>query len=338
MKKFCGIESLVVLRRNPDPIVKKIIYGYESGNPYSVDIVYVEHPYGVNDTVVHFLSTLGHLIQRRVNIVHLHGGGVIESLETKLIRARSIFHFHGADLRTNLAKTTWKKMYYNSGLAGADKILVSTPDLFSFLLWKDASERAEFLPNPIDPMVYRSRTEDVEEQIIFLPTRHDEDMKKTSVAFAAWEILRKINSEAKLKTILWGKNSYMFYEKFKDDKRITWLPVLTRRDYLRHLRSSSIVWGQFVLGTGLVELEAMAAGKPVLHFRKPEVYDRDVYGQDLALESYSSPSSVAHATNDLLRNDRERRKMGLMLQQWALKYHSPEVVSQKLHKIYKQIL
>lgn len=336
MKKFYEIESLVFLPRHPDAVAKKVIYGYESGNPYGVHLIYV-------DSTITFLrrhvNTLQTIIREGVNIVHLHGGGVLDSVETKLSGAKSIFHFHGSDVREWLAVDMWRRRYYYSGLACEDKILVSTPDLLNFLSWKNAVGKAEYLPNPIDPVFYGSKIEGEEEHTIFLPTRHDEEAKGTSIAFEAWRILRKLNPKARLKTIMWGSNFPKFHRKFRSDNRITWLPVLPRREYLMHLKSSSIVWGQFALGiNSLIELEAMATGKPLVHYWKREYYGRDFYGQPLPFDSYRSPSAIAHATNSLLEDEKKRRKVGSMLRRWVLKYHSLESVSQKLYEIYKQII
>lgn len=335
MKKFYGVESIIFMPRKPDPISKKYLYGYESGNPYGINIIYVA---GAIRSPHRHIDTLRALIQGRVDIGHVHQGGVIDSLETKISRANILFHFHGSDLRRWLAVDTWRRRYYHSGLVGEDKILVSTPDLLSFLSWKDASKKAEHLPNPIDPAFYESRIEGEKDHTIFFPTRHDEEIKRTSVAFDAWRILRKLNSEARLKTIMWGKDFPVFYQKFKDDNRMTWLPVLSRAEYIKQLRSSSIIWGQFVLGiNSLIELETMAASKPLVHYWRREYCGRDFYDDPLPLDSHRSPYAIAHVTNSLLEDEKKRRRMGSKLQRWVLKYHSLKTVSQRLYEIYEQI-
>jgi len=336
IKKFYDIESLIFIAQNPDRIARKMAYGYEGRNPYDINAVYVNN--AITSPKRH-IEILRALVREKVSIVHVHGGGVIDSLETKVSRAKAIFHFHGSDLRRWLAVDTWRRRYYHSGLAGEDKILVSTPDLLSFLSWKDALKKAEYLPNPVDPLFYESKMQSEDKHTIFLPTRHNEGIKRTSIAFEAWKVLRKLNPKARLKTIMWGKDFPTFYKEFKDDNRITWLPLLTRMDYLKHLFSSSVVWGQFAIGIfSLIELEAMAASKPLVHYWNRHIYSRDVYDQPPPLDSLRFSPSLAHATNDLLEDEKQRRKIGSMLQRWVLKYHSLERVSQRLHKIYSQIL
>ncbi len=308
------------------PRYHEAYYGYErgSGNPYKVSILFTSRNLQAN-----VRSVLRFLVQEGIDIVHFHGRGWITlSLSVRTCRCKVIRHFHGTDLRARLPG----KVRFFYALLGENKVIVSTPDLLSYL-WTRAKTHSEWFPNPVDPMFYQMSDRYEEKNVVFLPTRHDENTKKTSVAFEAWKLLRKLNPHVKLKTIMFGKDYPMLYEKFKSDKRIIWLPLMNKRDYMKQLKSSPVIWGQFKLRIiSLTELEAMAMGKPVITYFKQ-------YPSELPPTStYSSPKHIARATNEYLKNEDARKELGASLRRWCLHHHGLEPISHRLHSIYQEIL
>jgi len=64
---------------------------------------------------------------------------------------------------------------------------------------------------------------------------------------------------------------------------------------------------------------------------------RDVYGTSPPLANASTPTLIKKQLEMLLDN-KIRNQLGNKARQWITKYHSPEIFSQKIKKLYKSIL
>lgn len=306
------------------PLYHEPYYGYDSGNPYKIDILYT---LGSSPKQVKSISTL--ILKENIDIVHFHSSALLTTdLFAGIRGCKVVRHFHGSDLRLLSRKL---RLLYR--LLGQHKVLISTPDLVRHV-WTRAIPRTEWLPNPVDPAIYETCDTEEDENTVFLPTRHDEHIKRTSVAFEAWRFLKKLNAKVRLKTIMYGRDAKKFQKLFRSDNRIIWLPLLTRQKYIQQLRSSPVIWGQFALGMlGQTELEAMAAGKPVITYWKRQPLECC----SPPVPSYGSPQTIARITDLYLRDETSRRKLGAILQKWSLDQHHLEKVSRRLYDIYKEL-
>jgi len=331
MNKYYGYEGVVYQPNKPINLAtQKVIYGYESGNPLKVDLIY----YDVSSKIKRDLDIL--LLQKDdFDVIHLHEGGYFSgSLMAKMSGAKVIRHYHGSDLRKSSNKPLKALLRACYKLLGEDRILVSTVDLLNYVHGSNAKKRAELLPNPVDPLIQKCRN-DKEEAIVFLPTRHDELDKKTSIAFKAWKKLRKLNREAILVTIEWGRNYHVFKNIFKNDKNVRWLPPLNRVEYVSMLERSAVVWGQFHLRMlGLSELEAFAARKPLSAY-----IDYDSYPglPPSTLLGSPSPIEMASETALLLKDPDRRRAESLKFHEWVMKRHGAKNIARSLNQIYKNL-
>lgn len=331
MKTSYNIDSIIYLPKTPlsEP-AKKIIYGYESGNPLNLVFRYYNNP----NKLLHHINILK-IASDDFDIIHLHEGGQISgSLMAKISGAKIIRHFHGSDIRKtwmtpkrNLIKTCYK-------IIKEDKVLLATSDLLDYLPFNHQKMLAETLPNMIDPMVL-TIGEPSTDQVIFLPTRHDEDTKKTSLAFKAWTQIKETNDKVILKTISWGKNYTSFKDALKKDDRVLWLPPLNRRQYVDELSKSTIIWGQFQLRRfGLTELEAMYSMRPVI--TKVDVNAYDSLPQLPNFEC-DTPEKLAALTESFLVEKDEREHVATILKKWVDQKNDPQKIAAKLKQIYDSL-
>lgn len=95
MKKYYNADSTVFLPAKPrGEWEKKLLYGYDSGNPFDVDF----HWFRLSrHWKYHDMFRLINL--DRFDIIHLDsGGGIFISILAKLSTAKIIRHFHGGGL------------------------------------------------------------------------------------------------------------------------------------------------------------------------------------------------------------------------------------------------
>jgi glycosyltransferase involved in cell wall biosynthesis len=331
MKTNYNVDSIIYLPITPSSeSAKKIIYGYESGNPLNLIIRYYKNP----NKLLRHINILK-LALDDFDVIHLHEGGQISgSLMAKISGAKIIRHFHGSDIRKPWVTTKRNliKLFYK--IIKEDKVILATSDLLNYLPYNYQKMIAETLPNLIDPMLLTT-DELLSGQVIFLPTRHDEDTKKTSIAFKAWMKLKETNDKVILKTISWGKNYSSFKNTLKKDERVHWLPPLNRRQYIDELNQSTVIWGQFQLGRfGLTELEAMYCRRPLITKVDVNAYDSL---PKLTNFNCDTPEKIAALTEILLVDKYERENVVTKLKGWVDQKNDPKKIALRLKQIYDDL-
>lgn len=113
-----------------------------------------------------------------------------------------------------------------------------------------------------------------------------------------------------------------------------WRAPLPRDEFLRRLAETRVIVGQLVIGAlGLVELEAMSMGRPVICYIRPELYP-DPPPVPIAR---TGEEVRAHATR-LLSDPSEADRIGREGQAWVRKHHDPEKVRERLLEVYRSAL
>lgn len=320
-----GIEASVVITHIKQPFLYN-----KHNNIYQVDLISLEE---LND----YFYLWKRLLQ--ADILHFHCDVSLAHtflinlplqfiLQIKLVR-----HFHGSDIRTLSPKK--KKILASISNLLKEKVLVSTFDLMRY--W----DGAIYLPNPIDPIFFEATSRE-EEHSIFLPTRLENKTKNVDFAFRAWDILRKINHDIFLKVIFWGEDKNYYFARYKHDQRVIWLNVMSHKEMAFEMKKSSLIWGQLKFGSlGLIELEGMASGKPVLmKFNPPETIRCNPQHPQYKppVVNVRTPEELAQKTLDLLFDKNTRTKLGQEGKKWAERVHSVKNVTSQLIKIYREII
>lgn len=120
-----------------------------------------------------------------------------------------------------------------------------------------------------------------------------------------------------------GKFTFQILEKMSHDKALAM--------YMK----ADIIIDQLLCGTyGMLSVEAMAMGKPVIAFIRDDV--RAKFPEDLPIVQ-ATPENLADVLLDLIQTPERRHKIGKSGRWYVEKYHSAEQVTNELLKIYEQL-
>jgi hypothetical protein len=284
LQKIYNIPCTLLLpKKAPIP---ELFYGYGSGNPFNIKIIKSKIlRYQIFDS-----SIKGILTTRSSEVyLHMHVGrslpmymlANIFRISTRLFgqKLHIVWHFHGTDIRT--MPEMHRLLFVKSPM---EKYFVSTPDLLTHSY--KMGIKAEYLPNPVDPLIEFEYEDDSfirsevlgyinklyhlsrVKKIIFIPTRQDYNKGlQTFIHLLMYsQIIKRYQNEILFTIIKWGNYSNEFIKTLKRmNLKVVVLPILNRYEYLKALKLSHIVIGQFKLGIlSLTELEALALGKPLV--------------------------------------------------------------------------
>lgn len=132
------------------------------------------------------------------------------------------------------------------------------------------------------------------------------------------------NANAVLITIEYGtdvKNSKKLIDELGIADHVTWLPKMYRKDLMYLIHQADLACGEFYKSyvTFGTIIEAMAMGKPVIHYRKDELY-KDQYPELYPLYNAREPEEIAVVFQRAYDNPEERLEIGEKAQQWVKKY------------------
>jgi glycosyltransferase involved in cell wall biosynthesis len=124
--------------------------------------------------------------------------------------------------------------------------------------------------------------------------------------------------------------------KRKYDFEFLLLKDINRKELLTKIRKADIVLDQFVLGDfGMVSLEAMSFGKPVICFIKPSLIS--LYPIELPIINANQDNLISKL--EMLLNDGNARyEIGLQGREYVEKNHNALNIADKIIEIYKEIL
>lgn len=104
---------------------------------------------------------------------------------------------------------------------------------------------------------------------------------------------------------------------------------------VRLYQEADIIIDQVLCGSyGLLSVESMALGKPVVTYIRPDLKNK--FPKDLPIIS-ASPENIAGQLSFLLKNPELRRNLGIRGRKYVNQVHSVEVVVKKLVDIYTKL-
>jgi len=247
-------------------------------------------------------------------------------IASKLGKKPLIGHAHGSDLRTTLTHAIWGRIVrYN--LQNCSKILVSTPDILNIA--KQIRKDAEYLPNPVDTKLFypKPSIRKNNKKRVLIASNLNWSVKGTDIAIKA---LHKIKEDVDISIIAYGKDI---------EKTITLasslglnlkvLPKSPHEKLNEYYWEADVVIDRFAIGSlGMVSLEAIACGRPVLSWVSSEYPEN----KDFPLKDLKDEESIAKIIRDLPSGLWEKEYFFLK------KYHNIKKIESRLIEIYEQLL
>jgi len=196
------------------------------------------------------------------------------------------------------------------------------------------------MPSPVQPAFFDvPYTTQHPPRILFaVPMSH---LKGADMAIAAMQLLVASNLGLKLSSYGFGPDATEASDlRSKIPHNVRILPWIEHSLMHQFLAGFDVVVGQLYLGfLGITELEAMAAGKPLIIGAGSSLPNREpYYRDDPPLIRARSALEVSDAVSALLESPILREGMGERARQWVARYHSAQVVARMYKDEYELVI
>ena len=240
-----------------------------------------------------------------------------------------IGHAHGSDLRDTLHSKKWGWIVkYN--LKNCDKVLVAQPTILATA--KEFNDTAEYFPIPYDPKLFYPKPLPPEHEVkhVLLVSPHDFRVKGTDSFLYA---LARVKVPFKVRAINYGRDADKAYVLAKRlGLRVEFIEKVPHERMNTLYWESDLVLGSFGVGQlDTVAIEAMACGRPVVHFIKKE------YFPSCPLKNYNDIEEVKEDVEMLLDRDYAVKRIKQQLD-YVYKVHSAEILVKRLISLYFEVI
>ena len=266
------------------------------------------------------------ILKSKGDIYHVHYLLQDCYLALKFGKRPIVGHAHGSDLRSSLNHKVWGRIIRHN-IKHCDKVLVSTPDIFNIA--EKFRKDVEYIPNPVDTS-------------IFYPKKADSQSEKLKVLIAAscnWKVkgtdlainaLSKLTRKIETYIISYGRD-FAKTLALADSLGLTLnvLPKTPHQNMREYYWKVDIVLGSFGAGSlGMVALEAIACGRPVITYVSSRYPEYDAF----PLKDVNTADKIVDAIKDA------SHKLWKAEYRYLKKYHSPEMIAQRIGEIYFELL
>ena len=173
---------------------------------------------------------------------------------------------------------------------------------------------------------------------IFFPTNQIWNVKGNDIFIDAFVKIAEKRDNIHLILIKKGEDfekTLELLESANIQGKFTVLPKpLNQNDLAGYYQNCDLVVDQFILGSlGSIGLEAMFLGKPVMAYADEKVYSK-LYEEVPPIVNCKSREEIEASLIELLDN-LEVSQTGELAKKWILKYHNPDMVTQKYLEIFE---
>jgi glycosyltransferase involved in cell wall biosynthesis len=255
-----------------------------------------------------YLPTIIRLRRGNYDVVHIHwlSQGIVG-----VLAGRSFFvQAHGSDLHLNFNRPVYR--WVNSlVLKHAGKIFYVTPNLLAYL--KEVESKSLYLPNPVDTEERGPKLvppSQVSKVLIF--TRLD-PIKGVDRIFAAVE---RMSRNVEVTAFDWGPLAGEYLRKYSSWVRF--VKPIPHAEVGTFLSQFDLVIGQMRQGSlGLMEIEALAAGRPLI-----TGLDSSLYPQDPPpVMAASDEPGIVEAVERLRKAPEQLAELSRKGREWAIRNH-----------------
>jgi glycosyltransferase involved in cell wall biosynthesis len=267
----------------------------------------------------------------RYDVFHLHAFQTLlpYMVDAPLLRALGrtvIVHFHGCDVKQTVAATNPDKVHcprcalLDSCALGpqrrrramaerfADMTVCSTPDLL------DAVPGARYVPNPVDIDRWSAASDGgggkADDEWLILHVPSDPRLKGTEHVVSAVDGLRRRGLPVRLQLV----------------------QGVAHHDMPALYRSAGVVVDQLYFGWyGVTAVEAMATGRPVVAYLRPDLRER--YAPPVA---QADPDSIGRVLEEMYSRPDRGLALGERGRRYAIEQHAGEAVGRQWIDLYRE--
>jgi glycosyltransferase involved in cell wall biosynthesis len=256
-----------------------------------------------------YLPAIIRLRRGKYDVIHIHwlSQGIVGVLAGRSFFAQA----HGSDLHLNFNKPVYRWVN-RSVLKRAGKVFYVTPNLLTYL--KEFESKSLYLPNPVDTAeTGRQLAPPSQVSKVLIFTRLD-PIKGVDRIFAAVE---RMSRNVEVTAFDWGSLAGEYVRKYRP--WVTFVKPIPHADVGAFLSRFDLVIGQMVQGSlGLSEIEALAAGRPMITGLDWSLYPHD----PPPIIAASDEEGILDAVERLRKAPEELAQLSRNGRDWAIRNHS----------------
>lgn len=315
---------------------------------------YLEFPRGI------FLHTSGERMFKAIeslvdniyqnfkfDIIHSHVAlpdGFAGIMVKKKYKVPLIVTIHGQDLQHTIYKTARCRNNLFRVFEQADRIITVSTKLKKLITLEEFSKKVVVINNGIEPEIIGNDSiiSNYTDSKIILSVSNLIRSKGIDFNLKAISIL--IKRHQNLKYLIIGDGSEQnalkkLASNLNLNSHVEFLGRLPHHEVMRYMPAAHIFslpsWSE---GFGMVYIEAMAYGKPVIAVRGEGIEDVITNGKTGILVKPKDVDSLAKAIDYLLSHSEEANAIGKRAKELVLKYYTWEENVKKTTKVYKEVL
>lgn len=225
----------------------------------------------------------------------------------------------------------------------AECICMTNPHHYRYLPMLE-HKRAVFIPFAIDMDRYKPFGKPLYDEPYFLqPSRHFWEFKRNDLLIRAYKRFIKKGFKVRMRMVEWGfqddidKSKKLIADLGLSDM-VDWINPVPKKQLIQMYNECLGVYDQFGCGSGgTVMYESMSCGTPLVIYLDVKL-NKQCYGECPSVINVKTEDEILESMIMLAEDPSVRHKIGQAERDFIRSHNSYSVVSQKLIKLYQEIL